>query len=165
MKLTKNNYPPLNLPPANLTIRRNDSRPEVFDPVRGRYVTLTPEEWVRQHFVNFLIDQLSYPKALIANEVFLTLNSTERRADTIVYDRQAAPLVVVEYKAADVKLTRGVLEQALRYNITLNAPFLFLSNGLQHYAFHIKSPLEAVALKDLPTFEQCLAMRAGRSVL
>lgn len=133
------NIPPLlNLPPCcDLQIRPDsDSRRagmEVFDCLRRRWVALTPEEWVRQNFVRFLIQYKGFPPALMANEVALRLNSTSRRADTMVYTRTLGPLAVVEYKAPEVPVTQKVFDQIARYNLVLDAPFLIVSNGMRHF--------------------------------
>lgn len=133
------NIPPLlNLPPCcDLQIRPDsDSRRagmEVFDCLRRRWVALTPEEWVRQNFVRFLIQYKGFPPALMANEVALRLNSTSRRADTMVYTRTLRPLAVVEYKAPEVPVTQKVFDQIARYNLALDAPFLIVSNGMRHF--------------------------------
>lgn len=101
--------PVLNLPPANAPLRRDeDSRRgglEIYDCLRRKWVALTPEEWVRQHFVQFLISERGFPEVLMANEVALTLNNTIRRCDTLIYTRNLKPLCVVEYKRPDVAVT------------------------------------------------------------
>ena len=129
--------PELNLPPCGLKMRPDaDSRRggmEVYDATRRRWVALTPEEWVRQNFVAFLVSCKGYPQALTANEVSLRLNGLSRRCDTVVYDRVLRPLVVVEYKAPSVDITQKVFDQIARYNIVMGAPYLIVSNGLVHY--------------------------------
>lgn len=110
----------------------------VYDPLRRRWVALTPEEWVRQHFAAWLTGGLGYPAAMVANEVSLRLNDTARRCDTVVFSpRGLRPLMIVEYKAPQVALTRGVFEQARRYTMTLRAPYLAVSNGLLHYCLRL----------------------------
>lgn len=132
-------YPPLNLPPAPLKIKRGDDyrRAKVFDPQRRRWVALTPEEWVRQHFVAMLITTKGYFAGSIANEVSITLNETARRCDTVVYDRTKSPLMIVEYKAPSVEITQEVFDQIVRYNMALHARYLVVSNGLHHYCCEI----------------------------
>lgn len=131
------NFPPLNLPPCDLRVRPDtDSRRggyEVFDTARRRWVALTPEEWVRQHFVHYLQTALGYPSHYIANEVALDLNGLSRRSDTVVYDRSLRPVLLVEYKAPSVAVTQKVFDQIARYNIVIGARVLVVSNGLQHY--------------------------------
>ena len=89
----------LNLPKTDLKLQRNGNRLTVFDILRKKMVALTPEEWVRQHFIHFLINQKGYNASCIANEVALNLNNTQKRCDTVVYDSQALPIMIVEYKA------------------------------------------------------------------
>lgn len=125
----------LNLPPFEPKIRKknasNDS--EVFDPQRRKYVTLTPEEWVRQHFVHYLISEKKYPASLIANEAGIKLNSLTRRCDTVVYNTRLEPVMIVEYKEPRVKITRAVFEQVVQYNSVLKVRFIVVTNGLLHY--------------------------------
>ena len=127
----------LNLPPADLKIVRRDGRLTVFDPLRRRYVTLTPEERVRQHFVRFLQTHKGFPPEVIANEVSLSLNGTQKRCDTVVYGPHAEPLMIVEYKAPEVEITQRAFDQISRYNISLRVKWLIVSNGLEHYCCRI----------------------------
>lgn len=124
----------LNLPPALLDVERlDDGRFTVYDRWRGRRVALTPEEWVRQHFVSMLVDCKGYLSGRIANEISIRLNGTDRRCDTVVYDGAMRPLMIIEYKAPDVKVTQAVFDQIARYAMVLRAPYLAVSNGLCHY--------------------------------
>ncbi|MDR1881929.1 MAG: type I restriction enzyme HsdR N-terminal domain-containing protein [Prevotella sp.] len=123
----------LNLPPFEINIKKTDGKLTVFDRLRRKFVALTPEEWVRQRFVNYLITEKGYPQALMANEVQISLNSRKRRCDSIVYDKTLLPLVIVEYKSPDVEITQAVFDQIARYNIVLKVKYLFVSNGLSHY--------------------------------
>ena len=126
--------PRLNLPEVELRVRTNDKGSlEVFDPLRRKYVALEPEEYVRQHFVNYLVNFLGYPSSHIANEVGLTLNNTRRRCDTLVYDRMGQPLMIVEYKAPGISIDQNVFDQIVRYNMVLRARYLVVSNGMNHY--------------------------------
>ncbi|MCQ2195980.1 MAG: type I restriction enzyme HsdR N-terminal domain-containing protein [Bacteroidaceae bacterium] len=123
----------LNLPPAPLKTRQEGERTMVFDPLRKRYVALTPEEWVRQHFVHFLIMVKGYPASRIGNEISLKVGDMKKRCDTVVYDTQAKPLMIVEYKAPSVQITQKVFDQVWRYNLPLRVPYIIISNGLQHF--------------------------------
>ena len=123
----------LNLPAYEARITINDGKRQIFDPLRKSYVALTPEEWVRQHFVNFLLNVKGFPATLMANEVAITLNGMKKRCDTVVYDKALKPRVIVEYKAPTVKITKEVFAQISRYNLTLKVDYLIVSNGLQHY--------------------------------
>ena len=120
--------PPLNLPPCSLTLRED----EVLDIVRKRYVALTPEEWVRQHVVHALHYALGYPLELLQVEGAITLNGMTRRCDIVVYNKEVHPLMIVECKQPEVPLSQKVLDQASRYNLVLQVPYLYLTNGLQH---------------------------------
>ena len=123
----------LNLPDFQVKIAVTDGKKMIFDPLRRKYVALTPEEWVRQHFVHFLIQHKGYPSGLLANEVQLTLNGTRKRCDTVLYDRTRTPRMIIEYKAPTVPITRQVFDQITRYNIALKVDYLIVSNGLEHY--------------------------------
>lgn len=123
----------LNLPQANLRISTNNGISYVFDILRNKNIQITPEEWVRQHFVHYLIEEKSYPKSLMANEVLVKLNGMNRRSDTVVYDKYLNPLVIIEYKAPHIKITQEVFDQICRYNFVLKVNYLIVSNGLQHF--------------------------------
>ena len=128
-----NGLPPLNLPPADLRLRTEGDTVKVYDPLRNKYVVLTPEEFVRQHFTSYLIHTLHYPKSIMANEVGLDLNGTKKRCDTVVFGLDGSPMVIVEYKAPGVSITQDVFDQIVRYNMRLKARYLIVSNGLRHY--------------------------------
>ncbi|MCM1521337.1 MAG: type I restriction enzyme HsdR N-terminal domain-containing protein [Muribaculaceae bacterium] len=128
---------PLNLPPATLRLRHTGDGAEVYDPRRGRWLVLTPEEWVRQHFVCYMIGTLGVPPTLVANEKSISLNGTTKRCDSVVYSRSLLPLAIVEYKAPDVAITRGVFDQIVRYNMVLHVRYLIVSNGLSHYCVRV----------------------------
>lgn len=123
----------LNLPQYPTKVIQRNGRPFIFDSLRKKYVALTPEEWVRQHFIHFLIEQKEYPAGLIANEVSLNLNGTSKRCDTIVYDKLAHPRMIIEYKAPHIEITQKAFAQISRYNLVLKVDFLIVSNGIQHY--------------------------------
>ena len=124
---------PLNLPPAPLSISKQRGRVVVFDVLRRKHVALTPEEWVRQHFIHYLITKKGYPAALMGNEVPITLNGMSRRCDSVLYDTSLRPRIIMEYKAPDVPLTQKVFDQISRYNIVMHVDYLIISNGLTHY--------------------------------
>ena len=144
----------LNLPPANLKLSENDGQTYVFDTLRRRPIKLTPEEWVRQHFVHFLMEHKGYPMGLLANEVTLTLNGTTKRCDTVLYDQHARPQMIVEYKAPHIALTQRVFDQICRYNIVLHVPYLIVSNGIKHYACRVDYEQQAYEfLREIPSYE------------
>ena len=129
---------PLNLPQKQFNIKKSgDGRLRIFDRLRRKFVALTPEEWVRQNFVAFLIDNRGFPAGLMANEVSLTQNGISRRCDTLVSDRNGRPFVIVEYKAPTVAVTQNVFDQIVRYNMVFQARYLIVSNGLTHYCCSI----------------------------
>ena len=147
---------PLNLPQYNINVRTaHDGSHQIFDALRNKFVALTPEEWVRQHFVSFLTNHLGYPSGLMANEVSLSLNGTSRRSDTVIYDSLAQPLVIVEYKATNVKITQKTFDQIVRYNMVFKAPYLIVSNGLNHYCCHIDFDNHTYKfLPDIPSYQE-----------
>ncbi|MDE6560780.1 MAG: type I restriction enzyme HsdR N-terminal domain-containing protein [Muribaculaceae bacterium] len=106
---------------------------KVFDPLRKKYVALTPEEYVRQHFTAWMTGNLGYPASLMGNEVPLSLNNTRRRCDTVVFRSDGSPVVIVEYKAPTVAITQSVFDQIARYNMVLRSRYLIVSNGLRHF--------------------------------
>lgn len=127
----------LNLPSCEIKITERNGKSFVFDALRRRYVALTPEEWVRQHFVGFLTKHKGYPKGLLANEVQLSLNGTKKRCDTVLYNKDLSAKLIVEYKAPHVEITQAVFDQITRYNMVLRVDYLIVSNGLSHYCCHI----------------------------
>ncbi|MBO6125245.1 MAG: type I restriction enzyme HsdR N-terminal domain-containing protein [Bacteroidaceae bacterium] len=127
----------LNLPKTDLKLQRKGNRLMVFDIIRKKMITLTPEEWVRQHFIHFLINQKGYNASCIANEVALNLNNTQKRCDTVVYDSHALPIMIVEYKASHIPIDQKVFNQISRYNIKMHVRWLVVSNGMQHYCCRI----------------------------
>lgn len=145
----------LNLPSFEAKVIRKDGRPAIFDFIRQRYVALTPEEWVRQHFVHFLIEHKGYPRALMANEVQLKLNHTQKRCDTVLYRRDLTAQMIVEYKAPDVEITQAVFDQIGRYNLVLHVDYLVVSNGLQHYCCRMDYVQNRYQfLPDIPLYEK-----------
>ena len=125
----------INLPPYDIKLYRKNDRTVIYDFLRRRNVVLTPEEWVRQHFTHYLVEQKGYPSALMMNEVTLDINGMRKRCDTVLYDRTAArPRMIMEYKAPDVPVTQAVFDQISSYNSVLRVDYLIVSNGLTHYA-------------------------------
>ncbi len=124
----------MNLPPyENIRLRR-DARGnvQVYDVLRHRYVRLTPEEMVRQCFVNYLTVYRGYPQALMGNEIEFRVGEKKLRCDTVLYDSEGRPKMIIEYKASDVAITENVLHQVLSYNAILRVPYIIMSNGTQH---------------------------------
>lgn len=147
---------PLNLPRYNINIQKApDGATMIFDRLRNKFVALTPEEWVRQHFTSYLITHKNYPAGLMANEVALSLNGSSRRSDTVVYNSSAQPLVIIEYKAPHIKISQKTFDQIIRYNMVFQAPYLIVSNGLNHYCCHIDFKNRSYKfLPDIPTYQE-----------
>ncbi len=124
---------PLNLPSFDIKLQGSREHPRILDVLRRRYVTLTPEEWVRQSFIHYLIEHLSYPRSLLANEVALRVGDKQLRADSVLYDMHLQPKMIIEYKAPNVPISQRVFEQIAAYNILLHVDYLVVSNGLNHY--------------------------------
>lgn len=145
----------LNLPSFNTKIRKKGEVLEIFDPLRKKYVMLTPEEWVRQHFVHYLISEKQFPASLIANEAGIKLNSLSRRCDTVVYNRQLIPVMIVEYKRPDISITQEVFDQITRYNSVLKVPYIIVSNGLKHHCCRMDYQQQSYHyLTEVPLYRQ-----------
>lgn len=145
----------LNLPTFDHKINRTRDGLQIYDRLRRKFVALTPEEWVRQHFVEFIITHKGFPQSLIANEIGITLNNTRRRCDTVVYDNTATPLVIIEYKAPSVEITQATFDQIVRYNMVLQAKYLIVSNGLNHYCCSIDYTNQTYQfLKEIPSYSE-----------
>ncbi len=151
------NHQNLNLPACELKTRINPATKleEIFDTQRKKYVRLTPEEWVRQNFVHYLIHTLGFPQGRIGNEIPIRVGRMEKRCDTIVYNQAGQPAVIVEYKAPTVKLTQKVFDQIVRYDFALQVDYLIVSNGLQHYCCRLNRQLNRFEfLQSLPQWSQ-----------
>lgn len=145
--------PHLNLPDYPVKIRRQQDRLSIFDSLRGKYVALTPEEYVRQRFTAWLTADLHYPASLMNNEIALEVNGIRRRCDTLVFDRRGGHFLIVEYKAPDVAITQDVFDQIARYNMALHARYLVVSNGMQHYCCHLDYEHETYHfIREIPDF-------------
>lgn len=147
----------LHLPPAPVEMRAGQKSMEIFDPQRHKWVALTPEEWVRQHFTHFLSLDKGVPSSMMANEMGITLNSTSRRCDTVIYAPDLRPVAIVEYKAPSVRITEQTFHQIARYNIALHVPWLIVSNGLSHYCLSVDyNALGCNFVTDIPTYEEMI---------
>lgn len=144
---------PLNLPAYAANIRRDGTKLLIFDELRKKQLVLTPEEWVRQHWVHHLIHGKRYPRSLIKIEGGLTLNNMPRRSDLIIYDTLGNKILLAEFKAPTVKITQAAFEQIARYNMVHRVPLLLVSNGLCHYYCRIHFEEERYEfLTDLPEY-------------
>ncbi|MCG8410737.1 MAG: type I restriction enzyme HsdR N-terminal domain-containing protein [Bacteroidales bacterium] len=143
----------LNLPSYSFNIKIIEQRKYIFDFLRRKFVILTPEEWVRQNFLRYLVDEKNYSKTLIAVEKEFKLNSLSKRCDAIVYNRKGKPVLIVECKAASVNINQSVFDQIVRYNMKLNVDFLIVTNGLAHYCCKINYAKKSYSfLKEIPDF-------------
>ncbi len=144
----------LNLPKFDVKIQKSKTEVQIFDSLRQKFLVLTPEEWVRQHFVNYLISEKNYPKSLMANEASIKLNSMIRRCDTIVYNQQLDPIAICEYKNPKINITQETFDQIVRYNIVLRVKYLIVSNGLNHYCCKIDYENNSYEfLKEIPNYK------------
>lgn len=123
----------LNLPKFEFRTRKHQEKVQIFDDLRRKYVALTPEEWVRQHFVKFLQTTYNYSASLIAVEMPVEINGLKQRADIVVFNRKGKPSVIVECKAPSVPVNNQVFDQAARYNLRLKVDYLMVTNGLVHF--------------------------------
>ena len=145
----------INLPPYEIKLREQNGRRQIFDFLRRRYVALTPEEWVRQHFVHFLIEQKGYPKVLLANEVEQKIGDKKLRCDTLLYNKELRPRMIIEYKAPEIAITQRVFNQITVYNFLLHVDYLIVSNGRQHYCCRMDYEKgEYTFLQDIPHYTE-----------
>jgi hypothetical protein len=145
----------LNFPAYNFKFRNHNNRQEIFDPVRRKYVALTPEEWVRQHIIAFLTGNKGYPVSMIGVEKQLILNKQQKRFDLVVFNRNANPLLLIECKAPGVEITEKTFDQAARYNMLLRAEYFLISNGLEHYTCRIDYEHKLyVFIEEIPHFDE-----------
>jgi hypothetical protein len=145
----------LNLPDYQIKLSGTQEKPTIFDILRNKYVALTPEEWVRQHFIHYLIEHLDYPSALLANEVNLQIqNGKKLRADSVLYERDLHPKVIIEYKAPSIALTQKVFDQISAYNLLLHVDYLMVSNGMENYCCKMNYKNKKYLLfKDIPNYK------------
>jgi type I site-specific restriction-modification system R (restriction) subunit len=144
----------LNLPVYDFRFNTKGARTCIFDSIRRRYVLLTPEEWVRQNFIQYLIREKNYPQSLMAVEKQISLNGKLFRFDLVVYNRNGLPLLVAEFKAPEVKITQEAFDQVVRYNYTLQVEHVVVTNGLQHFACQIDYRSNSFSyLEEIPEFQ------------
>lgn len=144
---------PLNLPPYPFKIIEDNGRLTLFDDIRKKHIILTPEEWVRQHFVQYLINQKGYPKALIKLEGGLKLYGNAKRTDIVVFNTSGEKMLLIECKAPSVNINQKVFDQVARYNMVHKVSLLAVSNGLSHYYCQIDLVNKSYQfIEDLPKF-------------
>ena len=144
----------LNLPTFEIKITDKDGKSQIFDFLRRKYVALTPEEWVRQHFVHYIVEQKHYPKALLGNEIELRLGQKRLRCDTLLYTREMKPRMIIEYKAPTIQLQQKTFDQISVYNLLLKVDYLVISNGLHHYCCKMDYEQQKyLFLQEVPDYE------------
>lgn len=145
----------LNLPEYSFRITGEPGNEMIFDQVRRKYVRLTPEEWVRQNFVQYLIRKGNYPSGLMIIEAAIKLFKTKKRVDILIHDRTARPVMMVECKADDVELDENVIEQIATYNMQFKVPYLIVTNGMVNIAVKFNDDYSAWEQRDMiPMFEE-----------
>jgi len=145
----------LNLPSFDARLKRDGEKIRIFDTVRKKYVACTPEEWVRQHFIHYLISEKKTPTGLIVLEKQIVYNTMTRRPDILVYDRQSKPVLIVECKAPDVSISQDTFDQIARYNSVIKAPYLVVTNGMKHYCCKMDHGSNSYSfLDDIPDYEK-----------
>ena len=144
----------LNLPELKATVKKEHGKVWIFDMIRKKYVILTPEEWVRQHFIHYLIHERHYPKSLFRIESGLTYNKLQKRSDILIFDRAGKPWMLIECKSADIRLSQKAFNQVAVYNMTVNAKYLAVTNGMAHFCCIASREGETpVFLETFPEFE------------
>lgn len=141
----------LNLPSFNFKVKDVNGKVWIFDGIRKKYVVLTPEEWVRQHFIQYLIGHMNYPKSLIKLEAGLMYNQLAKRSDIVIYGRDGNPWMIVECKAPDIQLDENVIRQVSVYNKTLKASYVVITNGMRHLCFEVRAEIKS--LTELPAYK------------
>lgn len=148
--------PVLNFPPIDARFQQSESGVLlIFDLVRKKFVVLSPEEWVRQHLIHYLLYHKEVPLSMISVEKQLMLNGTRKRTDVVVFSAALKALVIVECKAPSVRLDQNAVNQILRYNLSLNVPYIFITNGRQHVCLKIDGPAPEI-LQDFPFYSVLL---------
>jgi hypothetical protein len=145
---------PLNLPKYQIKLKEEDNKVFIFDIIRKKYLQLTPEEWVRQNFIQFLTEEKKYPKSLFSIEKGIKVSNTQKRVDIAIFNKNKQIEVLIECKAPEVKITQKAFDQIARYNLTLNAKYLVVTNGLSHfYAMMDNKNKKYIFLKELPVYK------------
>lgn len=145
----------LNFPSYSFRFKNSENKVSIFDEIRKKFIILTPEEWVRQHVVRFLLEEKKYPKSLINVEKVLTVNGLRKRYDIVVFNTDGSIFVLVECKAPEIKTAQAVFDQIARYNITMKAQYLMVTNGLNHYFCQMDFENEKYQfLRELPDYEK-----------
>ncbi|GAA4025213.1 type I restriction enzyme HsdR N-terminal domain-containing protein [Flavobacterium cheonhonense] len=145
----------LNFPDYSFRLKNSENKVSIFDEIRKKFILLTPEEWVRQHTIQFLLQEKKYPKSYISAEKTITLNGTKKRYDLVVFKPNGELFLLVECKAPEVTITQQTFDQIARYNLKLNADYLMVTNGVNHYFCEMNLEEEKyIFLKELPEYQQ-----------
>ena len=151
----------LNFPRFEFKFRNLNNRQEIFDPVRHKFVTLTPEEWVRQHLIAYLVTNKGYPLSVIGVEKQLLLNKLPKRFDLVVFARNGNPFLLVECKAPGVGISEKTFDQAARYNMLLKAEFFLITNGLEHYSCRIDyEQKQYIFIEEIPDYAEVTGLKS-----
>jgi len=145
----------LNFPTYSFRLKNRENKRLIFDDIRKKFMVLQPEEWVRQHCVRFLIEEKQYPKSLINVEKELKVNGLNKRYDIVIYNSDGSIHLIVECKSPKITINQDAFDQIARYNLTLNASYLMVTNGINHYYCKIDSETECYQfLKDIPDYKK-----------
>jgi len=142
----------LNLPKYEFRFEKRDNQQFIFDSVRKKYILCTPEEWVRQHLIQYFIQEKAVPPGLISIEKAVQINNLSKRYDALIADKHGNPIVLIECKAPSVNISQKVFEQIAEYNLHFHVPYLFVSNGLSHYICKINEENKILFLKTMPDY-------------
>lgn len=146
---------PLNFPSYSFRFKNSENNVAIFDEVRKKFIQLTPEEWVRQHTLQYVLQEKKYPKSYLNVEKLIKINDLNKRYDIVVFQPDGSIFLLVECKAPEVKITQETFDQIARYNLVLKAQYLMVTNGLNHYFCRMDFEQEAyVFLKELPDFHE-----------
>lgn len=144
----------LSLPSYPFNVKKNNGQWNIFDIFRKKFVRLSPEEWVRQHFLHYLINEKGYPASLIAVEQQIDVNGLKKRCDAVLYNYRMEPQAILEFKAPQVKISSATFDQAAVYNSVLKIEYYFLSNGSEHYFVKLSSSTKSYNIStEIPTYE------------
>jgi len=145
----------LNFPVYDFRYTERENKKYIFDIIRKKYVLLTPEEWVRQNFIRYLLEEKGYIQSLVQVEMFFKLNRLSKRADIALFDRNGKPKILVECKSPKVAISQVVFEQVARYNLSFKVDFLVVTNGMQHFCCKMDYEKKSYTfLKEIPDFEE-----------
>jgi hypothetical protein len=144
----------LNLPSFQFKLKSSENKQLIFDIIRKKYVVLTPEEWVRQNLIHFLIKEKNYPISLISCEKQLLVNKLKKRFDLLIYGPNGTPILIIECKSPKIKISQDTFDQIARYNMELKSEFLVVSNGIMHYSCKVNTEDKSyIFLEEIPKYE------------